>query len=177
MKIPFEVSVYSLPAGANYPQSLLPVGGRMEVFCMTNEEYGQLVNQMSPPSPLGKDLVWAFCVGGGICCVGQAFQMLYTSLGLGEKDAGTAVTITLIFLSALFTGLNVYDALAKHAGAGTLVPVMGFANSVVSPAMEFKSEGFVTGMAAKMFQIAGPVLVFGIGTSVIYGLLLCLFGG
>lgn len=140
---------------------------------MTNQEYGELVNSMSRPSPLGKDLVWAFCVGGAICCVGQAFQMMYGYFGLSQKDAGTATTITLIFLAALFTGLKVYDSLAKHAGAGTLVPVTGFANSIVSPAMEFRSEGFISGMAAKMFQIAGPVLVFGIGSSVIYGLILC----
>lgn len=144
------------------------------VQSMTNQEYGELVNSLSRPSPLGKDLVWAFCVGGGICCAGQAFQLCYTRFGLSERDAGTAVTISLIFLSALLTGLNVYDRLAKHAGAGTLVPVTGFANSIVSPAMEFKSEGFITGMAAKMFQIAGPVLVFGIGSSVVYGLILCL---
>ncbi|MCD8125934.1 MAG: stage V sporulation protein AC [Clostridiales bacterium] len=144
---------------------------------MTNQEYGELVNSMSPPSPLRKDLVCAFCVGGGICCVGQALQMLYAHFGLSRQDAGTATSVSLIFLAALFTGLKVYDRLAKHAGAGTLVPVTGFANSIVSPAMEFKSEGFVTGMAAKMFQIAGPVLVFGIGSSVIYGLILCLLRG
>lgn len=141
---------------------------------MTNQEYGELVNSMSRPSPLGKNLVWAFCVGGGICCIGQAFQLMYARFGLSQKDAGTAATITLIFLAALLTGLKVYDSLAKHAGAGTLVPVTGFANSIVSPAMEFRSEGFISGMAAKMFQIAGPVLVFGIGSSVIYGLILCL---
>lgn len=141
---------------------------------MTNQEYGELVNQKSKPSPIGKNLLWAFVIGGAICCVGQALQMMYEGFGLGKEDAGTAVTMSMIFLSALFTGLKLYDRLAKHAGAGTLVPVTGFANSIVSPAMEFKSEGFVTGMAAKMFTIAGPVLVFGIGTSVLYGLVLCL---
>ncbi len=142
---------------------------------MTNQEFGEMVNRKSTPSPLWKDLCLAFLVGGGICCVGQALQLLWQSFGLSQQDAGTCVTISLIFLSALFTGLNVYDKLAKHAGAGTLVPVTGFANSIVSPAMEFKSEGFITGMAAKMFTIAGPVLVFGIGSSVLYGVLLALF--
>ena len=143
---------------------------------MTNQEFDKLVRSKSDPSPMAKDLLMAFLVGGGICCVGQALQLLYEGFGLSQEDAGTWVTITLIFLSALFTGLKLYDKVARHAGAGTLVPVTGFANSVVSPAMEFKSEGFITGMAAKMFVIAGPVIVFGIGSSVIYGLILCLMG-
>lgn len=147
----------------------------MEPIHMTNQEYGQLVNQMSKESPKARDLVWSFFVGGGICVIGQLLNGLYRSLGASEKAAGSWVTISLIFLSALFTGLQLYDKLAKHAGAGTLVPVTGFANSIVSPAMDFKAEGFITGMAAKMFQIAGPVLVFGIGSSVLYGLILCLF--
>jgi stage V sporulation protein AC len=143
---------------------------------MTNEDYGKLIQSHSDPSPLGKDSLMAFAVGGGICCVGQALQLLYEGFGLSRDDAGTWVTVSLIFLSALFTGLKLYDKLARRAGAGTLVPVTGFANSVVSPAMEFKSEGFITGMAAKMFVIAGPVIVFGIGASVIYGVILCLMG-
>jgi stage V sporulation protein AC len=143
---------------------------------MTNEDFGKLVQSHSDPSPLGKDSLMAFAVGGGICCVGQALQLLYEGFGLSRDDAGTWVTVSLIFLSALFTGLKLYDKLARRAGAGTLVPVTGFANSVVSPAMEFKSEGYVTGMAAKMFVIAGPVIVFGIGASVIYGVILCLMG-
>ncbi len=129
----------------------------------------------APPPPWERTSVWPFWWAGGICCLGQALQLFWQSFGLSQQDAGTCVTISLIFLSALFTGLNVYDKLAKHAGAGTLVPVTGFANSIVSPAMEFKSEGFITGMAAKMFTIAGPVLVFGIGSSVLYGVLLALF--
>lgn len=147
----------------------------MEPIHMTNQEYGQLVNQMSKSSPKAKDMVWAFCVGGGICVIGQLLLGLYTRLGASQQAAATWVSVSLIFLSALFTGLQLYDNLAKHAGAGTLVPVTGFANSIVSPAMDFKAEGLITGMAAKMFQIAGPVLVFGIGSSVIYGLILCLF--
>ena len=141
---------------------------------MTNQDFDKLVKQHSDPSPTLRDALTAFAVGGGICCVGQALQLLYERFGLSRDDAGTWVTVSLIFLSALLTGLKVYDKLARRAGAGTLVPVTGFANSVVSPAMEFKSEGFITGMAAKMFDIAGPVIVFGIGTSVIYGVILCL---
>ncbi|MCQ2443729.1 MAG: stage V sporulation protein AC [Oscillospiraceae bacterium] len=141
---------------------------------MTNEEFEKLVKQYAKPSTVKKNLCWAFCVGGGICALGQGLSLLYQRLGSSQEDAGTWVTITLIFLSALLTGLNVYDDLAKRAGAGTLIPVTGFANSIVSPAMEFKTEGFISGMAAKMFTIAGPVLVFGIGSSVVYGLILCL---
>lgn len=144
---------------------------------MTNEEYGRLVARMAKPSPMGKDLLFAFLIGGGICAVGQLIQTGWQALGLDRESAGTATTMTLIFLSALFTSLDCYNSLAKYAGAGTLVPVTGFANSVVSPAIEFKSEGLVGpgGMASKMFAIAGPVIVFGVGASVIYGLILCLF--
>lgn len=143
---------------------------------MTNEEYGKLVAGMAKPSPTGKNLLFAFLVGGGICAVGQLILTSWQALGLDQDSAGTATTMTLIFLSALFTSLDCYDSLAKYAGAGTLVPVTGFANSIVSPAIEFKSEGLVGpgGMASKMFTIAGPVIVFGIGASVIYGLILCL---
>ena len=144
---------------------------------MTNEEYGRLVARMAKPSPMGKDLLFAFLIGGGICAVGQLIQTGWQALGLDRESAGTATTMTLIFLSALFTALDCYNSLAKYAGAGTLVPVTGFANSIVSPAIEFKSEGLVGpgGMASKMFAIAGPVIVFGVGASVIYGLILCLF--
>lgn len=139
---------------------------------MTNKEYGQYVNSKSKPSPLGKNLVWAFLVGGLICTAGQGLLNLFRYMGLNEMGAATAVSVTLIFLAALFTGLGLFDKLAKHAGAGTLVPITGFANAMVSPALEFKSEGLVMGMSAKMFAIAGPVLVFGISASVIYGILL-----
>ena len=144
---------------------------------MTNEEYGRLVARMAKPSPMGKDLLFAFLIGGGICAVGQLIQTGWQALGLDRESAGTATTMTLVFLSALFTALDCYNSLAKYAGAGTLVPVTGFANSVVSPAIEFKSEGLVGpgGMASKLFAIAGPVIVFGVGASVIYGLILCLF--
>lgn len=145
---------------------------------MTNQEYGQLVNSLAKPSPMAKDLTFAFLVGGGICALGQLIQAGGQALGLEQEEAGSAATMTLIFLSALFTALDLYKGLAKYAGAGTLVPVTGFANSVVAPAIEFKSEGIVAsgGMASKMFTIAGPVLVFGVGASVLYGLVLCLIG-
>lgn len=145
---------------------------------MTNQEYGQLVNSLAKPSPMGKDLAFAFLVGGGICALGQLILAGYRALGLDLESSSTATSMSLIFLSALFTALDLYNSLAKYAGAGTLVPVTGFANSVVAPAIEFKSEGLVAsgGMASKMFTIAGPVIVFGVGASVIYGLVLCLIG-
>lgn len=139
---------------------------------MTNKEYGAYVNSKSKPSPLWKNLLWAFVTGGLICTGGQGLLNLFRWAGMNESAAATAVSMTLIFLSALFTGLGLFDKLAKHAGAGTLVPITGFANAVVSPALEFKSEGMVMGMSAKMFVIAGPVLVFGISASIIYGLIL-----
>ena len=142
---------------------------------ITNEEYARLVGAKARPSPLGKNLVWAFCVGGLICTAAQGVLNLYLRLGLEREEAATALSVTIIFLAALFTGLGWFDGLAKHAGAGTLVPITGFANSVVAPALEFRSEGLVMGVGARMFVIAGPVLVYGISASVLYGLLLCLF--
>ena len=141
---------------------------------MSNQDYGKLVNERSKPSPIGKNIVWAFLVGGAICAAGQGLLNLYQSYGLDKEQAGTAVSVTLILAAALFTGLGLFDKLAKRAGAGTLVPITGFANAMVSPALEFKSEGLITGTAAKLFTVAGPVLVFGISASVIYGLILCL---
>lgn len=143
---------------------------------MTNQDYGKLVNDRSKPSPMGKNLVWAFLVGGTICTIGQGLSNLYQSWGLDKDQAGTAVSVTLIFAAALLTGLGCFDKLAKRAGAGTLVPITGFANAMVSPALEFKSEGYITGTAAKLFVVAGPVLVFGISSSVIYGLICFFFG-
>ncbi|MBC5734784.1 stage V sporulation protein AC [Flavonifractor sp. DFI.6.63] len=142
---------------------------------MTNKEYGQYVNSKSKPSPLWKNLLWAFVTGGLICTGGQGLLNLFQACGMSETAAGTAVSVTLIFLAALFTGLGLFDKLAKHAGAGTLVPITGFANAMVAPALEFKSEGLVMGVGAKMFVIAGPVLVFGISASVLYGVILQLF--
>lgn len=142
----------------------------------TPKQYEQLIGKYSRKSPLGKNMLWAFLVGGGICALGQGLLAFWQMLGLNEKDAGTAVSITLIALSALFTGLHWYEKLAKHAGAGTLVPITGFSNSVAAPALEFKSEGLVLGTAAKMFTIAGPVLVYGISASIVYGILLTILG-
>ena len=142
---------------------------------MTNQEYIRYVAQKAKPSPIWKNMIWAFVIGGLICTVGQGLMDLFQWYGLNEASAGTAVSVTLIFLSALFTGLGLFDKLAKHAGAGTLVPITGFANAVVSPALEFKSEGLVMGVGAKMFVIAGPVLVYGISASVLYGVILQLF--
>ncbi|HIV02567.1 MAG TPA: stage V sporulation protein AC [Candidatus Aphodoplasma excrementigallinarum] len=143
---------------------------------MTQSGYKSLVESKSPDSPLLKDMCFAFLIGGLICMIGQGTSDIYTHFGnLGKEAAASATSITLIFIGALLTGLNLYDKIAKFAGAGTIVPITGFANSIVSPAMEYKSEGYVLGMAAKMFTIAGPVLVFGISISVLSGLVLWIF--
>ena len=138
---------------------------------MTEKEYAKLVSEMAPKSPVVKDCILAFLVGGAICALGQVFLNAYTALGLEKTDAGTATSMSLVFLSALFTGLSLYDNLAKHAGAGTLVPITGFANAVAAPAVEFKTEGFILGVGAKMFTIAGPVIVYGTVASVVYGII------
>ena len=142
---------------------------------MTNEEYKRLAEKHAPRSRTGINMLRAFVYGGAICCVGQALQLLYTRLGIDADSAPTAVSVTLIFLGAALTAAGVYDDLARRALAGTLVPITGFANSVAAPALEFKTEGFITGTAAKMFVIAGPLIVYGTGASIVYGLLLCLF--
>ncbi|MFR5780122.1 MAG: stage V sporulation protein AC [Oscillospiraceae bacterium] len=144
---------------------------------MTPKEYNRYVARLAKKSPLGKDLLNSFLIGGLICVVGQLILNGYTALGLSEQDAAAATSVSLVFLSAVLTALSVYDDLAKIAGAGTLVPITGFANAVVSPAIEFKAEGFVTGMAAKIFIIAGPVIVYGTVASVLYGVILVIFGG
>ena len=141
---------------------------------MTPQEYSAYLKRIAPPSPIVKDTSLAFLSGGAICALGQLIQNGFLALGLSKSDAGTAVSITLIFLSALLTGLNRYNSIARFAGAGTLVPITGFANSVVSPAIDCKSEGFITGMAAKMFVVAGPVIVFGTLASVVYSVILML---
>lgn len=138
---------------------------------MTPQDYQQYVKQKSKKSPIVKDTALAFVIGGLICVLGQLIQNGWSAAGLDEQDAGTATSCTLVFLSALLTGLNLYNKIARFGGAGTLVPITGFANSVVSPAIDFKSEGFITGMAAKMFTIAGPVIVFGTSASVVYGII------
>ena len=136
---------------------------------MTEKEYGKLVKDLSPKSPMWRDCLMAFFVGGLICTLGQLAINGYTALGLERQDASTAASMSLVALSALLTGLSLYDNIAKHAGAGTLVPITGFANSVAAPAVEFKTEGFILGVGAKMFTIAGPVIVYGVSASVVYG--------
>ena len=138
---------------------------------MTEKEYGKLIKSMAPRSPIKKDCFNAFWIGGLICCIGQAIMNGYAALGLDKTDAGTAMSMTLVALSALLTGLSLYDDIAKHAGAGTLVPITGFANSIAAPAVEFKTEGFILGVGAKMFTIAGPVIVYGTVASVMYGVI------
>ena len=138
---------------------------------MTEREYGRLVKEMSPPSPMWKDCLGAFAIGGLICTRGQVFINWYTKLGLEQEAAGTAASMSLVALSALLTGLSLYDNIAKFAGAGTLVPITGFANAISAPAVEFKTEGMILGTAAKMFTIAGPVIVYGVSASVVYGLI------
>ena len=138
---------------------------------MSKKEYNAYVQRLAPKSPIWKDLLNAFWTGGLICVLGQLIQNGWAAAGLDKDAAGSATAISLIFLSAVLTALSVYNCIAKFAGAGTLVPITGFANSVVSPAMEYRSEGLVTGMAAKMFTIAGPVIVYGLSASVIYGVI------
>ena len=140
---------------------------------MTKKEYDRYVGRRSPKSPLLANMAKAFISGGLICTAGEAVLKGFGTI-LSETDAGTATSITLVFLGALFTGLKIYDNIARFAGAGTLVPITGFANSVAAPALEFKSEGIITGMSAKMFIIAGPVIVFGISVSVLYGIIYAL---
>lgn len=142
---------------------------------MTEKQYGALVARMAPKSPMWRDCLNAFWIGGLICVVGQIFTNCYGAWGLEKQDAGTAASMTLVALSALLTGLSVYDDIAKHAGAGTLVPITGFANAIAAPAVEFKAEGFVLGVGAKMFTIAGPVIVYGLAASVVYGFIYWLY--
>lgn len=139
-------------------------------------EYDAMVQKASPRSPVLKDCLFAFLFGGAICTLGQGLADLFMLLGFTLQDARTFVSISLIFLSAALTAFGVYDNIAKYAGAGTLVPITGFANSMVSPALEFKSEGFVSGLGSKMFVVSGPVLVFGLSASVFYGVVLYVIG-
>ena len=138
---------------------------------MTERQYQKLVDKMAPKSPIWKNCLKAFLIGGLICTVGQALLKFYGLVGLDEEQSATAASMTLVAISALLTGLSLYDDIAKHAGAGTLVPITGFANAVSSAAIEFKTEGFILGVGAKMFTIAGPVIVYGVSASVVYGLI------
>ena len=137
----------------------------------TNQEYQQYVDKKSPNSKILRNITRAFIIGGLICIVGQFISNLLRSKGLNPDEVASLTSLILVMLGAVFTGFNVYDELGKYAGAGSIVPITGFANSIVSPAMEFKSEGYITGVGAKMFIIAGPVLVYGISASVIAGII------
>ena len=142
---------------------------------MTPQEYQAYVKKKEPKSPLLKDALLAFLIGGAICTVGQLIMNGWSAAGLNKEDAGTATSCTMVLLSAVLTGLGLYSRLARFGGAGTLVPITGFANSVAAPAVDFRSEGLITGMAVKMFTIAGPVIVYGTVASVLYGVVLMLF--
>ncbi len=139
---------------------------------ISKQEYQKFVQDRAKSSPIVKNCALAFVIGGGICVLGQAVMDGWTALGLEKTDAGTATSICLVFLSVLLTGMNLYNKLGRYGGAGTLVPITGFANAVASPAIDFKTEGMVTGMAAKLFTVAGPVIVFGVTASVAYGVIL-----
>lgn len=142
---------------------------------ISKEEYGKMAKKASPPSPLFLDCLKAFLVGGFICCLAQGLTEWFKTTSMNEEECKALVLIVIIALTAVLTGLGVFDKIAKHAGAGTMVPITGFANSIVSPAMEFKTEGYILGTAANMFSIAGPVIVFGCGSAVIYGLIVYIF--
>lgn len=175
--IPLSIPPFAPFGNAYFPRPGKDYGGkdvcRVET---TPQKYQQYVQQKQKKSPLGKDLALAFIIGGLICVAGQLIQDGYAAAGLDREDAATATSVSLVFLSALLTGLNLYHRIARFGGAGTLVPITGFANAVVSPAIDFRAEGFVTGMAAKMFLVAGPVIVFGTVASALYGVILWLVG-
>lgn len=138
---------------------------------MNKKDYKTYAEKHAPKSPIVKNCVWAFIVGGLICLLGQGLSDLYMKLGMAKEDAGTLTSVTLIFLAVLFTGIGIFDDLAKHAGAGTLVPITGFANAVASPAIDTKTEGFILGVGAKIFTIAGPVILYGTAAGVVYGVI------
>ncbi len=141
----------------------------------TKQTYQNYVDQKSPNSPILKNCFWAFIIGGIICTIGQIILNICKERGLDTQTSGTIVSIILIGLAAFLTGLNLFNKLGKIAGAGSLIPITGFANSIVSPAMEYKSEGYVMGVGGKMFTVAGPVLVFGISTSILVGIIYLIF--
>ena len=143
---------------------------------ISKDEYGRMVERSSPPSPTLKNCIWAFSVGGLICSFAEGIFIWTSFYGLEEKEARSVAMLCVIGITAILTGIGVFDNIAKHAGAGTMVPISGFANSVVSPALEFKAEGTITGTAAQMFSIAGPVIVFGCSSAAVYGLIVYLLG-
>jgi stage V sporulation protein AC len=140
------------------------------------QEYDDLVNQTKPKPTVLKNCIWAFVIGGLICTLGQIILNFFMGQGLSKLDAGSATSVVMIFLAALFTGLGWYDVLGKHAGAGSIVPITGFANAIVASAMEYKREGFIFGVGARIFSVAGPTLVFGFAVSVVIGLIKVVFG-
>ncbi len=142
---------------------------------ISKEKYSKMTDKASPNSPIALNCLKAFLFGGGICCFGQLLNTIFKNIGLNEEQVRIATPSIIIIITAILTGIGVFDKIARHAGAGTIVPITGFANSVVSPALEFKHEGMILGTAAQMFSIAGPVLVYGIGTSFIYGLIIYIF--
>lgn len=143
---------------------------------LDSQNYKKYAKERAKKSPLAKDCLMAFLIGGAICTLGQVFMIIYEAVGVSEDIIKSLVPVTLVFLAALFTGIGIFDDLAKVAGAGTLVPITGFANAVVSPAIDNKSEGFIMGVGAKMFVIAGPVIVYGIISSVLYGVIYYIVG-
>ena len=172
-----RMQIFIFRKAHNFNGILQTKGQEAEIILkMTKDEYAKYIRLTEPHSPILKDVLCAFLIGGAICTFSQLLQNLYGLTGLNPEMSGTAASVTLIFLSALLTGLSVFDDIARVAGAGTLVPITGFANAVVSPAMEFRSEGLVTGLASKMFVVAGPVLVYGIGSSVVFGIIYWLIG-
>jgi len=142
---------------------------------ISNSDYSKMTDKASPNSPIIKNCIKAFIFGGGICVFAQLLNFLFERLGMKEESIKLATPSIIIIITAILTGIGVYDKIARHAGAGTIVPISGFANSVVSPALEFKHEGFVLGTAAQMFSIAGPVIVYGISSAALYGLIVYIF--
>lgn len=142
---------------------------------MDKDRYAHLVSEKTPPSPTVKNCINAFIFGGSICCFGQVLRTLYSLTALRDDEVKLCVSVTLIAITAILTGTGIFDKIAKRAGAGTAVPITGFANSVVSPAMEFSAEGRILGTGAKMFNLAGPVIVYGCGSASLYGLIVYIF--
>ena len=165
------ISVYSRQYSAKYQG--IPI--KREIKMVTKKEYSDMSKKASPSSKSLVNVPMAFLIGGGICLLGETMLQIFSKIGLEKEEAGAWTSIILVFLSALFTGLGLYEKLAKHAGAGTLVPITGFANAVASPAVECKTEGFILGVGAKIFTIAGPVILYGTAASVLYGLVYYFF--
>lgn len=143
---------------------------------MTNKEYGEYVKKKTPNSTILKNCVKAFIIGGIICAIGEGLMLMFKAFGIGEEEAATFESVTLIFFGALLTGLDIYPKIAKHGGAGTVVPITGFANAVVAPALEAKTEGLVLGTGAKIFTVAGPVILYGTLASYVAGIIYWIWG-